>query len=875
MKRILEKIHKEIVALNEANEKLWDEYERLENWEKDIENRKTELDAETMSEEDYNKKMEELDKEKKIYEEANEKYNKDNDAYNEKIDKVRKEILENLSYKKSIVEKYMEEDLKQFDMKALREERKKLEDILALSKISGEEFNKLDSKKQEEVLQARKNSYKNRKRLYEIKDIMNYVRTVSKRNPEDVLGEINYVIGEVDENFRPGMTIKLADLETKLNELDSKDIKKKPENEKGKEKDKGKADKDESEDKKGPISYKEAERKIENNNKRIEEILKTMRQPMKDTVKYAEYLIELRELQAENKELLKIIKPKDKEQGTKDNKSQGNNKDNSQQSEDIGNKPENSNENKETRIEYIRKDIEKYKQLIKKYQNDPAKCEDFKNAIKKLEMEKEQLEDQISGKTPEQKTAETRDRLMNRMRENQINILKLMKTMDKYKNDPEKYNACAKKIKEIQNTNKMIYEALFPEQLNKDGRQTQQTSLQQPQKDGKEVEPKNVIYIGQKKERPQIKFDVKNGVYTYINEYGNALPYDFFSGKEKSTIEDGIHYEVITKEREEKLMKDAIQRGLTKRQAKKIDFRIYVLLLQNNGELLRNYIDSFKNNKEFDVGFDAEYDLRRRNKKIIRDIGRKNIRSISRKAKNASKLGIAKMYKDKIRVGVAAIWTAIGLTAAGGTGYIALDSGIQQNANENKSEQQQNIDENKNIEETIKNFKSEDIDQKSNEDTSNGFKNNYKVNVKEQDSQEKEQQNNEVTVTVDMDGNTEEIAENQNIVDMAMNGYYTKNTSKTQHNNTKQQANIKTENKEGKQQKGKITGLEGLEEISELDDISAKAGRKNEKKNLNDEMKVRFEDGRTGISDERRNNIVFMDENSQISANDVEIDEER
>lgn len=480
MKRILEKIHKEITALNETNEKLWDEYERLENWEKDIENRETELDAETMSEEDYNKKMEELYKEEKIYEEANEKYNKDNEAYNEKIDKARKEILENLSYKKSIVEKYMEEDLKQFDMKALREERKKLEDILALSKISGEEFNKLDSKKQEEVLQARKNSYKNRKRLYEIKDIMNYVRTVSKRNPEDVLGEINYVIGEVDEKFRPGMTIKLADLETKLNELDSKDIKKKPENEKGKEKDKGKADKNESEDKKGPISYKEAERKIENNNKRIEEILKTMRQPMKDTVKYAEYLIELRELQAENKELLKIIKPKDKEQGAKDNKSQGNNKDNSQQSEDIGNKPENSNENKENRIEYIRKDIEKYKQLIKKYQNDPAKCEDFKNAIKKLEMEKEQLEDQISGKTPEQKTAETRDRLMNRMRENQINILKLMKTMDKYKNDPEKYNACAKKIKEIQNTNKMIYEELFPEQLNKDGRQTQQTSLQQP-----------------------------------------------------------------------------------------------------------------------------------------------------------------------------------------------------------------------------------------------------------------------------------------------------------------------------------------------------------------------------------------------------------
>ena len=123
------------------------------------------------------------------------------------------------------------------------------------------------------------------------------------------------------------------------------------------------------------------------------------------------------------------------------------------------------------------------------------------------------------------------------------------------------------------------------------------------------------------------------------------------------------------------MIKNVMERGLTKKQAKKMDPHIYRILLLKNPELLSKYIDALKGDKEFDKGFDIEYDLRKKNQKIVNDIGFMNRARIGKKAKAHEKLGIAKVFRDKSRVKLYGILSAIGVTTLGGVGVYALNSG--------------------------------------------------------------------------------------------------------------------------------------------------------------------------------------------------------
>ncbi len=280
----------------------------------------------------------------------------------------------------------------------------------------------------------------------------------------------------------------------------------------------------------------------------------------------------------------------------------------------------------------------------------------------------------IEGKNPENNENIVKaQELENEIKEIKSNLLKNMKLLDTYKDNPTKLEEITRKIRGLEEENKVLYEKLNNIQVDDILQKTSEILGRGVTTQNKGTKAKD--NENQKSHRIMVKFDIKTGKYIYIDENGKKTYCNAFEEKE------GKYIDCIPKETKKKIIEFSMKKGLTKKQAKKLDDKICAVLKLKNPELLNKYIESVKEDEEFDKGFDIVYDLRKRKQKIEQKIGYRNLRNIMKKAKAHSKLGIAEVLKDKSRT------LLYGLL--GGTALTAIGSGtLNNNLNKDQNQEQ-------------------------------------------------------------------------------------------------------------------------------------------------------------------------------------------
>lgn len=149
--------------------------------------------------------------------------------------------------------------------------------------------------------------------------------------------------------------------------------------------------------------------------------------------------------------------------------------------------------------------------------------------------------------------------------------------------------------------------------------------------------------LGIERQKPQIKFEAKTAIYSYIDELGNEMKYDFFDrtkdGKLNSEIND-IYLQSI--------VNIAKERGLSNRQIKKIDLYIATILEKENLDMFYNYIEVIKNDQE--MKFIISYDLRTDRMRKEDILTKEELNKIKKYAMRQKLIGIANILRDKSRI---------------------------------------------------------------------------------------------------------------------------------------------------------------------------------------------------------------------------------
>ena len=328
-------------------------------------------------------------------------------------------------------------------------------------------------------------------------------------------------------------------------------------------------------------------------------------------------------------------------------------------------------------------------------------------------------------------------------------ILQCMKLMEKYREDPEKRKEILKTLKDLENQKKELLDVLGNAQSTIPS-QSEGTKSQKDSPTGTIPTKESPKRVEQK--RPIITFDRKTGNYTYIDENGE-IPYEnFFKPRYSKNGEKVKFHDRVHENDKAEIIKFAMDKGLTKKQAKMLDYRIYIVLNRENPQLVNKYIESFKKKGKIDMGFDIVYDLRKRNQKIERNIGYRTLRDIMKKAKAHEKLGIAQLFEDKSRTFIHALLEGTTVTAIGaGSDY--ANSKLEESRNETKEQVAENIDKLENV------------------DVSNNKELQKENSIQNQDNELKTGDYTKINLKVDKFGNIVEKTEEQKIIDEEMEKY--------------------------------------------------------------------------------------------------------
>lgn len=446
------------------------------------------------------------------------------------------------------------------------------------------------------------------------------------------------------------------------------------------------------------------------------------------------------------------------EKDFKDDKSKKDNKDSKEQ-KDKQNTPRDDVNNLESKMRNNEKDIAKYKKLLEKFKDNPKRYQSCERMIEELEAENEEIRRKLNIKGPDKKEDKTNTTGENDKKEDKTNAtgeknkkedpeslkkkfeenLKKMSQyadlLNRYKDDPVTTKNIMDAINKLKQENEKIRNTL---NIDKDKKEnTQLANNKNKQSERAEIEPKEVELKEVELEiRPTILFDIATGDYIYANAKGETKRYDFFT-KEADEKNNGKYKEKITKKEAKFMREKAMKLGLTKKQAKEMDLRIYRILAKENVELLGKYIESLKGNEKFDKGFDLIYDLRKRNREIKRFIGYINQARVSNIAKKHAKLGIATMYKDKSRALAVGLLSALGISAALG---LAKAPDLLNRGNEPTIEETGNQ---KDLHESIKNKFKGNNEQDKNVDARNQKDIHESIKDRQSQNEEKDEKNEE------------------------------------------------------------------------------------------------------------------------------------
>lgn len=319
---------------------------------------------------------------------------------------------------------------------------------------------------------------------------------------------------------------------------------------------------------------------------------------------------------------------------------------------------------KESKIDLnkINKEIEKHKQEIKEIKRDYTDLTKVEKKIEELQKSKQELlKNRVEAQNEIKGNGVGKDEALR-------DILKI----DNELNDKEKllnnnYNI---KIALEEDINKFVEKYNINNKAHKKEEHIEKIVTLNTESKNEVIPPERRIEQKQTKERPLISFNVKNGMYFYRDEYGKSTSFDLYKEKENGKFEC-INYKKYKKNIE----KNAIRLGVGRKNAKGIDANVYSILECVNPDLADKYIQSFKEKKGVDKGFDIIYDLKRKDKEVTRDIGRWNLFELKRKSLKQEKLGIATMLKDKTKAKAYAILATLGIT--GGLSIAALNEGKQ------------------------------------------------------------------------------------------------------------------------------------------------------------------------------------------------------
>lgn len=149
--------------------------------------------------------------------------------------------------------------------------------------------------------------------------------------------------------------------------------------------------------------------------------------------------------------------------------------------------------------------------------------------------------------------------------------------------------------------------------------------------------------LGIERQKPQVKFEAKTHLYTYIDELGNQIEYNFF-GKDK----DGILNDNIVENKVQSIINSVKEKKLTNKQIKKIDVYIAMILEKENFNMYNNYIDTIKNGQE--LKFIISYDLRIEGLQKEEILTCKMLNKIKRYALRQRSIGIATVVRDRSKL---------------------------------------------------------------------------------------------------------------------------------------------------------------------------------------------------------------------------------
>lgn len=286
-KEIFEKLNQFIEQKKEIDEL----EEKMTNYKKEIENKQKEM--ETVSKDSgFYKDLESEKKEKefKRSEISNDKIIKE-DKVKEEVKSFKKEVIGRLKDEQKLIDENRKEDLEKYgDIDKLKEEKEKLEEELKLNDVTPEEFAKKTPEEQRKIRTAKEQFLNNKHRLDEITPIINLTDLLDGKKPMEKYIEIGNMIDSVDkelnfenlEKYKENMIN--ADWEKAEEENKEFDSREKEENNNVDEKDDEKDNEEELNSKK-----EDKEKDNGNNTKKDEERQNSSAQPKNrvDNAKYA------------------------------------------------------------------------------------------------------------------------------------------------------------------------------------------------------------------------------------------------------------------------------------------------------------------------------------------------------------------------------------------------------------------------------------------------------------------------------------------------------------------------------------------------------------------------------------------------------------
>lgn len=197
-KEIFEKLNQFIEQKKEIDEL----EEKMTNYKKEIENKQKEM--ETVSKDSgFYKDLEAEKKEKefKRNEISNDKIIKE-DKVKEEVKSFKKEVIGRLKDEQKLIDENRKEDLEKYgDIDKLKEEKEKLEEELKLNDVTPEEFAKKTPEEQRKIRTAKEQFLNNKHRLDEITPIINLTDLLDGKKPMEKYIEIGNMIDSVDKEL--------------------------------------------------------------------------------------------------------------------------------------------------------------------------------------------------------------------------------------------------------------------------------------------------------------------------------------------------------------------------------------------------------------------------------------------------------------------------------------------------------------------------------------------------------------------------------------------------------------------------------------------------------------------------------------------------